>query len=94
MSGHTAGPLEYKPPEGIYLARLVRGGKIVAVFKNDPEPEIAALIAAAPDLLEALKALLQNHCQLVSCGDCGNWDVEAEDEVIRARYIIAKATGK
>ncbi len=53
----------------------------------------ARLIAAAPQLLEALQGLLRNHVQLVSCGDCGNWDVEAEAEVIAARAAIAAATG-
>lgn len=53
----------------------------------------ARLIAAAPDMLAALTALLDDHVQLVNCGDCGNWDPEAEPEVIAARAAIAKATG-
>lgn len=54
----------------------------------------ARLIAAAPDLLEALKLLLENHTQLVNFGDCGNWDVEGEPAVIAARAAIARARGE
>ena len=51
------------------------------------------LCCATPDLLEALRNLLDNHITLVSSGDCGNWDVESEDEVVAARAAIAKAEG-
>lgn len=61
-----------------------------------PEPEAAAnarLIAAAPDLLEALVDTLDSYVSLVECGDCGSWDPEQEDHVRKARAAIAKATG-
>ena len=51
------------------------------------------LIAASPDLLEALKALLERYTGLVNSGDAGNWDCEKEDEVKYARQAIAKAEG-
>src|SRR3989442_1607338 len=53
----------------------------------------ARLIAAAPELLEALKALLDcgpDHCDYPSrCGLSGN-----DERVIRARALIAKAEGR
>lgn len=60
-------------------------------------PEAAAnarLIAAAPDLLEALRAFVDRYVELVNCGDCGHWNPEEETEVITARAAIAKAEGR
>jgi len=37
---------------------------------------------------EALKDLLDRYVGLVECGDCGNWDVEKEAEVIAARLAL------
>lgn len=53
----------------------------------------ARLIAAAPELLEALHDLLTRYVELVNCGDCGHWDPEQEDDVKAARAAIAKARG-
>jgi hypothetical protein len=49
------------------------------------------LIAAAPELLEALKAFLDMYVQFINSGDAGNWNPETDDEVIQARAAIAKA---
>ncbi|KKJ75467.1 hypothetical protein WH95_18380 [Kiloniella litopenaei] len=54
----------------------------------------AQLIAAAPDLLEALKAFTKMYVQMIESGDCGNWNPEEDAEVIQARKAIAKAEGK
>lgn len=53
----------------------------------------ARLIAAAPELLEALTEMTERYAELVNCGDCGNWDPEEETEVIAARAALAKARG-
>lgn len=53
--------------------------------------EDATLVAAAPDLLAALDALLKRYSSLVNSGDCGNWNPEEEEEIIAARAAIAKA---
>lgn len=105
MSGHTPGPWNItdicrRPllvsaggPHGSWR------GMVASIDAGDyarsQEEGIAnaRLIAAAPQLLEALQALLENHVQLVSCGDCGNWNVETEPAVIAARAAIAAATG-
>ena len=60
---------------------------------NQEQEDNAKLIEVAPELLEALQALLKNHVTLVESGDCGFWDAEKEDEVIKARSALKKATG-
>lgn len=52
------------------------------------------LIAAAPELLAALKLCVERHCSLVNSGDCGNWNPETDVEIITARAAIAKAEGQ
>jgi hypothetical protein len=44
------------------------------------------------ELLEALQNLLTKYVRLVESGDAGFWNAEAEDEVIKARSAIRKAT--
>jgi hypothetical protein len=52
------------------------------------------LIAAAPDLLEALEFFVERYAALVNSGDCGNWNPETDAEVIKARAAIKKAKGE
>lgn len=67
---------------------------VVRTDWNDAQIEAdARLIAAAPELLESLTALLEHYVELVNCGDCGKWNPENESEVLAARSAIAKATG-
>lgn len=104
-AAHTPGPWRISSvrtrESGEPVLQICADGKCYAmVFYSDKTPAQhaasyadARLIAAAPDMLAALTALLERHWQLVMCGDCGNWDVETEKEVIAARAAIAKATG-
>ena len=43
-------------------------------------------------LREVLQALLKRYVELVNSGDAGNWDPEAELEVIAARQALALPT--
>jgi hypothetical protein len=71
-------------------------GEVIIRFADDA-PDFAAqtrrgrLASAAPDLLEALKAMVARYVSLAGSGDCGFWDPETEDEVIAARKAIAEA---
>lgn len=54
----------------------------------------AKLIAAAPDLLEALLGLASKYKSLADsgdCGDCGVWKAEDQTEFIKAENAIKKA---
>jgi hypothetical protein len=53
----------------------------------------AKLIAAAPDLLEALEQSTKEWIELALSGDCGNWNVDQMSVVTNARAAIAKAKG-
>ena len=49
----------------------------------------ASLIAAAPDLYEALTLFVAEYCDLVNSGDAGFWDPETETKVQMARSALA-----
>jgi len=55
----TPGPWKYSPSKGKVLAMITGGGRILALFKRDPNPYNAYLMEAAPELYEALEALLE-----------------------------------
>ncbi|MEX5908538.1 hypothetical protein AB6H03_03980 [Citrobacter portucalensis] len=61
---------------------------------NDEEFATARLIAAAPELLEALQCLFENYKALADSGDAGNWRLEDEPAGQKALHAIAKALGK
>ena len=61
---------------------------------STPESQAnARLIAAAPELLEALRTFADEYVAMINSGDCGFWNPEDEDKVKGARAAIAKATG-
>jgi hypothetical protein len=81
---HTPGPWTYEPEEEGYAGAIVAETGWICDFDTDPSPANARLIAAAPDLLDALCMVLD--------------DPDALDgrpltyECVRA--AIAKATGE
>jgi len=65
------------------------------VYYGEPGNALAnaTLMAAAPDLREALERLLDRYTGLINSGDAGFWNPETEAEVIAARAALARATG-
>jgi hypothetical protein len=102
---HTKGPWEVKRSahkhDGAYDYAISAPDALVLAeaFGRDavgryPEAEANAhLIAAAPDMYEALKTFVAEYVDLVESGDAGFWDPEKEAKVIAARSAIAKAEG-
>jgi hypothetical protein len=93
MSKHTPGPWSERngrifqtDREELTIANVGRA------FDGDYSPANARLIAAAPDLLEALKELDEAYCR---AGTPLSKDERHEDRMrlIAARAAITKATG-
>lgn len=73
---------------GTESTKIMCGTAIVAVCYGSNHVNDARLIAAAPDLLNALQMLAD-----VDFGAC-EWRGEAEIAAIQARAAISKATGE
>lgn len=54
----------------------------------------ANLIAAAPELYEALENQLKNWIELIESGDAGFWNPDDDEHVIAMRKVLAKARGE
>ena len=50
----------------------------------------ATMMAAAPDLFEALEKMTARYVELAGSGDCGFWNPETDSEVIQARAALAR----
>lgn len=85
MSAHTPGPWKASPFSSVVGCAITaqpdpkQNSQLVASTYSEAN---AALIAAAPDLLEALKASLSHSHEVGMCFSCQ-----------RARVAIAKAEG-
>lgn len=105
---HTPGPWDYQEVKtscgrafrigaGEMLTSGV-GGCIIyddyPAFPRSNEREAnARLIAAAPELLKALKALFRSYKELADSGDAGFWALEDTPDGKQALAALAKATG-
>ena len=99
MSKHSPGPWECDagiiPPDGPerYADIYTDGGDLIIARFNDLIPEGRAngrLIAAAPELLEALKTLADEAWRNAGCMP----DEAFHDAIAEARAAIAKAEGR
>jgi len=78
---HTHGPLQVRRNEDGYIV-VAESHRVAQLGSDSTAKANARLIAAAPEMLEALRVALDT---LLEC--------EAEDTVYTVRKAIAKATG-
>jgi hypothetical protein len=98
---HTQGPWSYLPGDGLAwpsVQRATEGGFVVVGSSREREEADAKLIAAAPDLLEALQELLAaeraNSLEIFG-RDTGGHPLNAAGVARKkARAAIAKANGE
>lgn len=97
---HTPGPWRIAPP-GVYTSGVnidaFAGGYVALIGGgvSDPVMADARLIAAAPDLLEALETLLASFdSEIHNEYDGTSWLAERLAEADHARAAIAKARGE
>lgn len=100
-AGHTPGPWEVRPDEdgrgyfrirGTRLARLFKVANVLfgSAFDRAEALANARLIAASPELLEALEDILSEYVRDIA--DAGDEDPEEKAIVKFARAAITKAT--
>lgn len=87
--GHTTGP--WGVGDGFEVYSISEYCSVATVLGDARAEANAHLIAAAPEMFEALSGLLDRYLSLANSGDAGFWNPEKEDEVIAARAALAKA---
>lgn len=101
MSAHTPGPWRVDPDYSADIQTADGRLEIAAIMSDyttdnaPPEAKAAAnarLIAAAPELLDALAALLDDYVLTYDCACNYQLDADAEPVVTKARAAIVKAT--
>jgi len=102
MSTHTKGPWTVDP-RGIgtrwNVGTLDVDVALASQVVGDDLPQStrsanARLIAAAPELLDGLRAMVGHYVSLAQSGDCGFWDAIDEEIVKEARQLLARVEGK
>ncbi|MBA7802562.1 hypothetical protein HV170_13660 [Citrobacter freundii] len=88
---------DFRSDNSIVPVAQISGGGSESGYDGDfslEQKANAKLIAAAPELLEALQCLFENYKALADSGDAGNWQLEDEPAGQKALHAIAKALGK
>jgi hypothetical protein len=70
---------------------VVYSGELNPVLDSEAMEANAKLIAAAPELLEALQAMMCVYKEIADSGDCGWWEAEEQENYKYAMSIINKA---
>lgn len=97
MNTHTPGPwFTSQPHQTIYIEARIGGGMLQEIGAIGPteggpfqQAANARLIAAAPELMEALKACLQCFYEMT-----GRKPAFVEDSIAMGKEALTKATGE
>ncbi|MEX8191577.1 hypothetical protein [Comamonas guangdongensis] len=81
---HTSAPWEFRSESGYCSQIDGADGTVICCFDEDPNQHDSRLIAAAPELLEALQGMLAYWLAMAPGTRC--------DEIDNATAAIAKAT--
>lgn len=88
-------PRQISDTRGFKIAKCLTTTKGANFEMTPAEAEAnARLIAAAPDMLEALEGFVEMYVDFAESGDAGFFDAEETPQVIKARAAIAKAKGE
>lgn len=87
MSKHTPGPWSFEAEEGFCSQIDGADGSVICCFDEDPKPADICLMAAAPGLLEAAIAALEDVMSI------DNEHSLSPDVGRKLRAAIDKATG-
>lgn len=96
---HTLGPWQYQPTAGNhdFLIYSESDGRDIALVRDSNEAN-ARLIAAAPELLNALETLMLRWGDYIAMGDTPGenpkYITQAKEYGDKARAAIAKAKGE
>jgi hypothetical protein len=91
MSKHTKGPWTYEPSDSNLAGAITAKTGWICDFDTDPSPENACLIAAAPELLEALERIHKHAKGFFLLNHTG---IEFNQWFEQAQKAIAKAKGE
>lgn len=86
-TNHSVGPWRYDYEPGYCGELIAADGRSVCTFTDEPKPDDANVLASAPELLQALEALLDMDLSYQR----GPKVQEAESA---ARLAVAKARGQ
>lgn len=91
LTGLKSQALKVSGPKGEYITQ-----RNISKYIKDREVIIADchLIAAAPEMYEALEDFVEKYTAMINSGDCGFWNPEEEPQVIAARLALSKARGE
>lgn len=98
MSKHTPGPWLFDRERGFIIDA---NGEVIAFVSRVMHglyPENASMLAAAPEMLEALEAMISpwdgyTDAELKRCYMAGSFETVPLDRILKARSAIAKAKG-
>ncbi len=106
MSQHTPGPWKYWHEKGYVGEINAQNGTLVAGFDTEPNEDNARLLAAAPELLEALQTALQAFSEMNHARTRPEWFTRGREAAVQHEALwekrgieaviaaIEKATGR